>query len=162
MNKKKELRIINHGHITFGYVLEFMYQGTIEETGSSAPSAPRLFNIWAAANYLEMIELANYCAWRILRIYDTSKGKFPYPDSLDKLYLLEDASRPMKKLIMDLRIWTTDKSGKFWDENTPVTILAEHGRRLQSRLTTMPAANPLETTESYYTDHLPETPLPKP
>ena len=150
--KKKELRVADYDPITFGYVLEFMYQGTIEEEGADIPSAPRLFDIWALANYLEMVELANYCAWKILRIYDASEGRFSYPDSLDKLYLSKDASRPMKKLIMDLRVWTTDESGKLWDENTPAKILAEHGRRLQSRLTTTPSVNPLETTENYHTD----------
>lgn len=155
---RKELRIADHDPITFGYVLEFMYRDSIEEDGAKVPSAPRLFDIWALANYLEMVELANYCAWRILRIYDATEGRFFYPDSLDKLYLSKDANRPMKELIMDLRVWTTDETSTLWDKDTSSKILAEHGRRLQSRLTSMPSVNPLETTENYYTDHLPETP----
>lgn len=67
------MKLPDHDPKIFGYVLEFMYSGRItNETidDDFKPAMYDFFDIWALANFLEMDELCNYCAWSILMRYD--------------------------------------------------------------------------------------------
>ena len=71
--REKKLKLPDHDPNIFGYVLEFMYSGQITDESFGDDLKPTMydfFDIWALANFLEMNELCNYCAWSTLMRYD--------------------------------------------------------------------------------------------
>lgn len=150
-SREKRLKLPDHDHVIFGYVLEFMYFGKITNEPIGKDSKPTIYDfcdIWALATFLEMDELCNYCAWSILTQYDATRQL-----DLVKLcakYSAKDAGELMQKLVVSFLVWTEEGMRRSWGEGCSNQLLAAVTNEMIKRITTMPSQNPLDKVENYY------------
>ena len=153
-NSTREVRqkLPDHNPRIFGYVQEFMYYGNISRhavESRAKPSVKELFDVWELASYLQMDELADYCAWSVLERYDANPNGNVF-HQLSSKYSLKYASDTMKKLIRDLVVWSEEGLNYLHDQNAELEIVYALGQTLRGRITDFPSENPLNNVENYY------------
>lgn len=117
----QEFKSFEDDPLIFGLLVEFLYTGLIRYSDGKAPSREWYFHLWVLGDFLNFVEVQNYCAWILLTGYD--KDIVIPPEKLPELFNAAPklGSTPMQRFIVDVIIWTdldTDLLGDMEPEMT--------------------------------------------
>lgn len=132
---------------TFGLLLEFMHTGSIDSDGENPPEFDQFVSLWLLGDFLQNIEVQNYCTWRLICGYD--EGLTISPAKLGALYRTcpKTDDNVIRNFIVDVCVWTEIDMTAFDDPAVDMLIEALVKYQAKSK---GDVESPLNDVNNYY------------